>query len=58
MIFSLFTFQLLSPSWFPLLKTPFPIPSPLSPPSSPCSATHPLRLPGPGIPPHWVIEPS
>ena len=34
-------------SWFPLQKTP-----------SPYSATHPLPLSGPGIPPNWGIEPS
>jgi hypothetical protein len=41
---------------------PFPgSPSPgssLFPPPSPCSPTHLLLLPGPGIPLHWGIEPS
>ena len=36
----------------------FPSKNPLSPPSSPCSPTHPLLLPGPGIPLHWGLEPS
>jgi hypothetical protein len=28
------------------------------PPTSLCSPTHPLSLPGPGIPLYWCIEPS
>jgi hypothetical protein len=36
----------------------FPSENPLSPPVSPCSPTHPLLLPGPGIPLYWGIEPS
>jgi hypothetical protein len=39
-------------SWFPLHKPPIPFPF------TPCSSTHPHLLPGPGIPPHWVTEPS
>jgi hypothetical protein len=38
-------------SWFPIQK-------PLSHSSSPCSPTHPLLLPCPGIPLHWGIRPS
>jgi hypothetical protein len=34
----------------------FPSENPLPPPS--CSPIHPLLLPGPGIPPHWGLEPS
>jgi hypothetical protein len=36
----------------------FPSENPLSPSSSPCAPTHPLLLPGPGIPLHWGTEPS
>ena len=36
----------------------FPSENHLTPPPSPCSPTHPLLLPGPGIPLHWGIEPS
>jgi hypothetical protein len=36
----------------------FPSKNPLSYPPSPCSPTHPLPLPCPGIPLHWAIEPS
>jgi hypothetical protein len=36
----------------------FPLKIPLSHPPSPCSLTHPLLLPCPGIPLHWVIKPS
>jgi hypothetical protein len=36
----------------------FPSETPLYPLPSPCSPTHPLLLPGPGIPLHLVIEPS
>jgi hypothetical protein len=36
----------------------FPSENTISPPTSPCSPTHPLLLPGPGIPLHWGIEPS
>jgi hypothetical protein len=53
-IFSLFTFQMLSPFLVSPQKNTlnlFPLPSP-------CSPTHPLLLLGPGIPPHWGIEPS
>ena len=32
--------------------------NPLSPPLFPCSPTHPLLLPGPGIPLYWGIESS
>ena len=35
-----------------------PTKNPPSFPSSPCSPTHPLLLPGPGISLHWGIEPS
>ena len=52
-IFSSFTFQMLSPFLDSPLKNTFP----LSPPSSPCLPTHPLLLLGPGITPHWGIEP-
>jgi hypothetical protein len=31
---------------------------PLHPPPLPCSSTHPLRIPGPGMPLDWGIEPS
>jgi hypothetical protein len=41
--------------FYPL--SPLKAPIPLQPPS-PCSPTHPLPLPGPGIPLHWSIEPS
>jgi hypothetical protein len=47
LIFSLFTFQMLSP----FLVSPLKIPYLYSP-------THPFPLPGPGIPLYWVIEPS
>ena len=36
----------------------FPLQNPQSPCPSPCSATHPLLLPCPGIPLHWYNEPS
>jgi hypothetical protein len=36
---------------FPFKKPPYPIPYP-------CSLTHPLLLPCPGISLHWGIEPS
>jgi hypothetical protein len=36
----------------------FPSENSLSYPLSPCSPTHPLLLPCPGIPLHWGIEPS
>jgi hypothetical protein len=36
----------------------FPSENPLSPSPSSCSPTHPLLLPGPGIPLYWGIEPS
>jgi hypothetical protein len=36
----------------------FPCKYSLSPPYSPCSPTHALLLPGPGIPLHWGTEPS
>jgi hypothetical protein len=36
----------------------FPSKNPLSSPPSPCSSTHPLALPDPGIPLYWGIEPS
>jgi hypothetical protein len=36
----------------------FPSEDPLFPSPSPCSPTHPLQLPGPGIPLYWGIEPS
>jgi hypothetical protein len=29
-----------------------------SPPPSPCSSTHPFKLPGSGIPLYWGIKPS
>ena len=51
-IFSLFTFQMLSPFLASPQKISFPLPA------SPCSPTHPLLLPGPGIPLCWGIEPS
>jgi hypothetical protein len=35
----------------------FPSENPL-PHFSPCSPTHPLQIPGPGIPLYWGIEPS
>ena len=35
-----------------------PMKTPYSLPRFPCSPTHPLLLPGPGIPLHWGIEPS
>jgi hypothetical protein len=35
----------------------FPSENPLSPSPPPCSPTHPLPLPGPGIPLYWGIEP-
>jgi hypothetical protein len=55
-IFSLFTFQMLSP--FLVFPPKTTLPCPLSPIPSPCSPTHPLPLPGPGIPPHWSTQPS
>ena len=51
-IFSLFTFQMLSSFLVSPLKIPYPFPS------FPCSPTHLLLLPGPGIPLYWGIEPS
>jgi hypothetical protein len=36
----------------------FPSENPLSHPPSLCSPTHPLPLPGPGIPLYWGINPS
>jgi hypothetical protein len=42
----------------PFLVSPLKNPLPLSPPTSTCSPTHPLPLPGAGIPQHWGIEPS
>jgi hypothetical protein len=36
----------------------FPSKNPLSNLPSPCSTTHPLLLPCPGIPLHWGIKPS
>jgi hypothetical protein len=51
-IFSLFTFQMLSPF---LVSPPKNI-LPLLPP--PCLTSHLLLLPGLGIPPHWGIQPS
>jgi hypothetical protein len=51
--FLYFHFKCYPLSCFPLQKHPPPIPSP-----SPCSPTHPLLIPGPGILPHWGIEPS
>ena len=42
----------------PFLVSPLKNPLPLSPPTSTCSPTHPLPLPGPRIPLHWGIEPS
>jgi hypothetical protein len=36
----------------------FPFENPLSPSPSPCSPTHPLPIPGPGISLYWGIEPS
>jgi hypothetical protein len=36
----------------------FPAENFLPPPTSACSATHPLLLPGCGIPFYWGIEPS
>jgi hypothetical protein len=36
----------------------FPSKNPLSHTPSPCRPTHPLRLPGLGIPLHWGIKPS
>jgi hypothetical protein len=41
---------------FPGFPSENPLPIPFPPP--PCSPTHPLLLPGPGIPLHWGIEPS
>jgi hypothetical protein len=38
---------------FPSENSLFPSPTP-----SYCSSTHPLQLPGPGIPLYWGIEPS
>ena len=48
-IFSLFTFQMLSPFLISPLKTPYPTPLP---------PTHTLLPPCPDIPLHWSIEPS
>jgi hypothetical protein len=50
-IFSLFTFQMLSHFIVSPLKIPYPLPLP-------CSQTHPILLPDPGIPLYWSIEPS
>jgi hypothetical protein len=36
----------------------FPSENPLSSQPSPCFPTHPVPLPGSGIPLYWVIEPS
>ena len=43
---------MLFPFLVSLPKTSYPIPP------SPCTPTHPLQLPCPGIPLHWGIEPS
>ncbi|EDL27071.1 mCG12966 [Mus musculus] len=51
-MFSLFTLQILSPFLIPPQKNP------LSHPLSPCSLTHPLLLPCPGIPLHLGMESS
>ena len=51
-LYSLFTFQMLSPFLVSPQKNP------LSSPLSPCSPIHPLPLPGPGISLYWGIEPS
>jgi hypothetical protein len=50
-IFSLFTFQMLSPFFISPPKTT------LSHPPSICLLTHPFLLPCPGIPLYWGIEP-
>jgi hypothetical protein len=50
LFFVLFTFQMLST--FPVSSSENPLPS------APCSPTHPLLLPGPGIPLYWGTEPS
>jgi hypothetical protein len=47
-IFSSFTFQMLSLFLVSSLKVPYTLPLP-------CSPTHPLPLPGPGIPLYWGI---
>jgi hypothetical protein len=52
LIFTLFTFQMLSPFLVFPQKTPYPLFFLL------CSPTHLLLLPGPGIPLDWGIEPS
>ena len=49
--------------FFIYISNVIPFPSflsenPLSLSQSPCSSTHPLLLPGPGIPLYWGIEPS
>jgi hypothetical protein len=41
-----------------ILFPSFPSENRLSPPTSPWSPTHPIQLPGPGIPLYWGIEPS
>ena len=56
-IFSLFTFQMLSPFLVFPKKKKNQKPKILSPHYYPCSPTHPLPLPGPGIPLHWGIKP-
>ena len=50
--FHLFAFQLLSSFLVSPVKTLYPLPHSL------CSPTHPLQLPGSGIPLHWGIKPS
>jgi hypothetical protein len=47
----IFTFQKLSPFLVSSPTIPYPVP----PPAPPCSPTHPLLLPGPGIPLYWGI---
>jgi hypothetical protein len=58
-----FVFFLLLDIFFIYISNDIPFPSflsenPLPPPSSPCSPTHLLPLPGPGIPLYWGIESS
>jgi hypothetical protein len=58
-IFSLFTFQMLSPFPVPPSETPYPISlPPVSMRVLPHPPNHPLLPPCLGIPLYWVMEPS
>jgi hypothetical protein len=60
MFHSLFLFKIfLLDIFFIYISNVIPFPGFLSkkaPPPSPCSPTHPLLIPGPGIPPNWAYS--